>query len=82
VEKYQPKTLFDVVISLAFTDVGKFLQLAGHLCKPNGHVLAMKGPRIESEDNVAKIGFELSREIDIQVPFLDATRRLLIFNKT
>jgi len=82
VEKYKPKTLFDVVISRAFTEVGNYLQLAGHLCKPNGHILAMKGPRIESEDNVAKIGFELSKEIDIQVPFLDATRRLLIFNKT
>ena len=81
-EKYQPKHLFDVVISRAFTEVGNYLQLAGHLCKPNGHVLAMKGPRVESEDNVAKTGFELSKEIDIQVPFLDATRRLLIFNKT
>jgi len=82
VEKYQPKTLFDVVISRAFTEVGNYLHLAGHLCKHNGHVLAMKGPRVESEENVAEKGFNMSQDLDIQVPFLDAKRRLLIFNKT
>lgn len=82
VEKFQPKTLFDVVISRAFTEVGNYLRLAGHLCRHNGHVLAMKGPRIESEENVAEIGFEMTRDLDISVPFLDAKRRLLIFNKT
>jgi len=81
VEKYQPKFAYDVVISRAFTEVGNYLQLAGHLCKQEGRVLAMKGPRIESEENVSKKGFELSQDVDIQVPFLDAKRRLLIFKK-
>jgi 16S rRNA (guanine527-N7)-methyltransferase len=81
VEKYQPKTLFDVVISRAFTEVGNYLHLAGHLCKHKGFVFAMKGPRIESEENVAEIGFKMSQDLDIQVPFLDAKRRLLIFKK-
>lgn len=82
VEEFKPQTAFDVVISRAFTEVGKFLSLSGHLCKPDGKLLAMKGPRIESEKNVAQIGFKLIEDIDIQVPFLDAQRRLLIFNKT
>ncbi len=81
VEQYQPKTLYDVVISRAFTEVGNFLKLAGHLCKEKGQVLAMKGPRVESEEDVQEIGFELSQDIDIQVPFLDARRRLLVFNR-
>jgi len=81
VEEYKPKILYDVVISRAFSEVGDFLRLAGHLCKDQGQVLAMKGPRIESEENVREIGFELSQDIDIQVPFLEAKRRLLIFNK-
>ena len=82
VEEFKPQTAFDVVISRAFTEVGNFLSLSKHLCKPDGKLLAMKGPRIESEKNVAQIGFKLIEDIDIQVPFLDAQRRLLIFNKT
>lgn len=81
VEKFQPKLAYDVVISRAFTEVGRYLQLAGHLCKHDGRVLAMKGPRIESEENVSEKGFELHQDIDIQVPFLEAKRRLLIFKK-
>ncbi|MCF6318416.1 MAG: class I SAM-dependent methyltransferase, partial [Proteobacteria bacterium] len=81
VEQYQPKILYDVVISRAFAEVSNFLKLAGHLSNEKGQVLAMKGPRAESEENVQETGFKLSRDIDIQVPFLDAKRRLLIFNK-
>ncbi len=81
VEKYRPKTSYDVVISRAFSEVGNYLSIAGHLCGNNGRVYAMKGPRVESEKNVEKIGFELMRDIEIDVPFLDAKRRLLIFDK-
>jgi len=81
VEKYQPKTSYDVVISRAFSEVGSYLSIAGHLCASNGKVYAMKGPRIESEKNVEKYGFELMQDIAIRVPFLDAKRRLLIFDK-
>ncbi|HFC30072.1 MAG TPA: 16S rRNA (guanine(527)-N(7))-methyltransferase RsmG [Oceanospirillales bacterium] len=81
VEDYQPQTGFDVVISRAFSEVGQFLQLAGHLCASDGKVLAMKGPRIESEQNSKQIGFRLIEEISLNVPFLDAVRRLLIFKK-
>ena len=81
VEKYQPQTGFDVVISRAFSEVGQFLQLAGHLCANDGEVLAMKGPRIESEQNSKHLGFRLVEEINLNVPFLDAVRRLLIFKR-
>jgi 16S rRNA (guanine527-N7)-methyltransferase len=70
-----------VVISRAFTEVGNYLKLAGHLCCSKGQVLAMKGPRIESEQNVTEYGYELVQEIDISVPYLEAKRRLLVFNK-
>lgn len=81
VEKYQPNTAYDVVISRAFSEVGQFLKLAGHLCAQGGGVYAMKGPREESEKNANVHGYKLVKDIDIDVPFLDATRRLLIFNK-
>ena len=81
VEKYQPKTSYDVVISRAFSEVGSYLSLAGHLCGSDGRVYAMKGPRVESEKNVGEFGFKLIQDIEIDVPFLDAKRRLLIFDK-
>ncbi len=81
VEEYQAQTGFDVVISRAFSEVGLFLQLAGHLCAATGCMFAMKGPRIESENNAAQWGFALQQDINIEVPFLDADRRLLIFKK-
>ena len=81
VEKYQPNTTYDVVISRAFSEVGNFLKLAGHLCSQNGKIYAMKGPRKESEKDAIIYGYELVNDIDIDVPFLDATRRLLIFDK-
>jgi 16S rRNA (guanine527-N7)-methyltransferase len=81
VEKYQAKKPHDVVISRAFSEVGNFLKLAGHLCASKGQMLAMKGPRIESEKNSTALGFELVQDIDVEVPYLDAKRRLLVFNK-
>ena len=81
VEKFQANKPFDVVISRAFTEVGNFLKLSGHLCADSGQMLAMKGPRIESEKNVQELGFELVRDIDVEVPLLEAQRRLLVFNK-
>jgi 16S rRNA (guanine527-N7)-methyltransferase len=81
VEKFQAKTPFDVVISRAFSEVSDFIQLSGHLCSDSGFIYAMKGPRVETEKQVSNLGFHLKREIDIEVPYLDAKRRLLIFNK-
>jgi 16S rRNA (guanine527-N7)-methyltransferase len=82
VEKYHPQNPFDVVISRAFSEVGLFLKLAGHLCSQEGVILAMKGPREESEKKASEFGFELTSDIDVKVPFLEAQRRLLIFKKT
>jgi len=81
VEKFQAIKPYDVVISRAFTEVGNFLKLAGHLCANSGQMLAMKGPRIESEKNTLSLGFELVQDFDVRVPFLEAQRRLLVFNK-
>jgi 16S rRNA (guanine527-N7)-methyltransferase len=81
VEKYRPNFDYDVVISRAFSEVSQFLKLSGHLCSSKGKIYAMKGPRKESENNAIIYGYELIDDIDVNVPFLDATRRLLIFNR-
>ncbi|MFK8013780.1 MAG: 16S rRNA (guanine(527)-N(7))-methyltransferase RsmG [Marinicellaceae bacterium] len=82
VEKFQPNFHYDVVISRAFSEVGEFLKLSGHLCSDKGRVYAMKGPRKESEKESMIHGFELESDINIDVPFLDAQRRLLVFKRT
>ncbi len=79
VEKFRPTQLFDVVISRAFAQTGLFLCLAGHLCDPEGHLVAMKGPRDESDSIPADCPFELEKTVPLQVPFLNAYRQLLFF---
>ncbi len=79
VEKFQPEELFDVVISRAFANTGLFLCLAGHLCATDGRMVAMKGPRDESESIPADCPFELEKVTPLKVPFLDAYRQLLFF---
>lgn len=43
VESWQPTEKYDVVISRAFSDLSEFANLALHLCKNTGQMLAMKG---------------------------------------
>lgn len=43
VEQYHPKLPFDVVVSRAFSTVRLFVDMASHLCAPNGSMVAMKG---------------------------------------
>lgn len=81
VEKFQANKPYDVVISRAFTEVGNYLKLAGHLCDKSGQILAMKGPRVESEKEAQQHGFEMVDDFDVKVPFLEAKRRLLVFKK-
>ncbi len=79
VENYRPEQLFDVVISRAFAEVGRFLCLAGHLCSPDGRMVAMKGPRDETDRIPPDCPFELEKSVPLTVPFLDAYRQLLFF---
>lgn len=79
VEKFQPAQLFDVVISRAFAETGLFLCLAGHLCAADGRLVAMKGPRDESDSIPPDCPFVLDRAVPLRVPFLRAYRQLLFF---
>ncbi len=76
VEKYEPKQLFDVVISRAFSDLPEFVALAGRLVAPGGTLLAMKG--VHPFEEIAQLngGFTLSGVTPLTVPGLDAERHL------
>lgn len=82
VENYQPDTLFDIITSRAFASIAKTLKLTGHLLSKNGCYLIMKGafPEQELENIIQNTKFVLSRCDNLQVPYVDEQRHLVIIN--
>lgn len=81
VERYRPDVAFEAVVSRAFSELADFIDMAGHLCGPDGVLLAMKGtyPR----DEIARIPAQwtVSNVIALRVPQLDAERHLLVLRR-
>lgn len=48
-EDFWPPAPFPVVIARAFAPLPRLLRLLGHLCAPDGRVLALKGPAAAAE---------------------------------
>lgn len=80
VENYQPKQVYDQVISRAFSSTKDFYDLCAQLIKNNqqGQLLVMKGA-IEQEKDLRAISGSTQVEA-IEVPFLQAQRHLIIIN--
>lgn len=49
VEDFRPQEPFAVLIARAFAPLPRLLHLLGHLCAPDGQVLALKGPASTAE---------------------------------
>lgn len=81
VEKYQPPGKFDVVLSRAFAELKDFTECAGHLCAPNGRMLAMKG--VHPFDEIARLPSAVVVEevIPLQVPQVDGQRHLVVIKQ-
>lgn len=81
VEAFKPTTLFDVVISRAFSSLADFVRLAAHLLAPGGRLLAMKG--LHPRDEIAQLpeGWKMSGNVPLVVPELDAQRDLVVIEK-
>ncbi|NMG66006.1 16S rRNA (guanine(527)-N(7))-methyltransferase RsmG [Azoarcus indigens] len=78
VENLQPELPFDGVISRAFSSLGDFVQLAGHLVAEGGALYAMKGLRPDEELGALPAGWTLQAMHALAVPGLDAERHLLV----
>jgi 16S rRNA (guanine527-N7)-methyltransferase len=76
-EAYRPSRQFDTVLSRAFAAVSKMVSLVGHLCKPDGVILAMKGEYPGAELLNVPPGFEVEGVYPLQVPGLEAQRHLV-----
>ena len=70
---------FDAVISRAFTNLARFLELSLPFLKPDGLVFAMKAKRADEEmANVCKDDWRLLADQALHIPNLDVERRLLV----
>ena len=81
VENYRPETMFDAVVSRAFSDLKDFVDGAAHLCVPEGRLLAMKG--VHPFDEIARlpVGYMVEDVIPLQVPQVDGQRHLVVIKK-
>lgn len=67
----------DFIISRAFGDLADFIKVAGHLLKPGGRMLAMKGVYPDEEVRAIPPGWTLARSEELQVPGVEGARHLL-----
>jgi 16S rRNA (guanine527-N7)-methyltransferase len=76
-ENYRPFELFDTVVSRALSSLADFVAYAGHLCAPDGRLLAMKGKRPDAEISALPKSFRVLAVHRLHVPGLDDERHLV-----
>ena len=75
----QQPAQFDAVISRAFTNLARFLDLSLPFLKPDGLVLAMKAKRADDEmKDVSMDDWRLVADEPLHIPNLAVERRLLV----
>lgn len=81
-EEFKPAKLFEVVISRAVSSLADLVRLASHLLIPGGRLLAMKGDLQDDEIAQVQGDWQITQSIPLQVPGLDAQRKLIVIEKT
>jgi 16S rRNA (guanine527-N7)-methyltransferase len=76
-ENYRPSELFDTVVARALSSLADFAAYAGHLCAPDGRLLAMKGKRPDEEISAMPKSFRVLAVHRLKVPGLDDQRHLV-----
>lgn len=76
-ESYRPFELFDTVMARALSSLADFAAYAGHLCAPDGRLLAMKGKRPDEEISALPKSFRVLAVHRLKVPGLDDERHLV-----
>jgi 16S rRNA (guanine527-N7)-methyltransferase len=77
-ERYRPAGPgFDSVIARALGELAEFVRVAGHLCAPEGKLLAMKGKSPQGEIDRVPRGWRVAGLRRLHVPGLDAERHLV-----
>ncbi len=81
-EDYRPRRPFDTVMARALASLADFVAYAGHLCAPEGRMLAMKGRRPDAEIAALPESFHVSGIHRLRVPGLDDERHLVELSAT
>jgi 16S rRNA (guanine527-N7)-methyltransferase len=76
-ETYRPFELFDTVVARALSSLADFVAYAGHLCAPDGRLLAMKGRRPDDELPGVPKTFRVVAVHRLKLPGLDDERHLV-----
>jgi 16S rRNA (guanine527-N7)-methyltransferase len=76
-ENYRPFELFDTVVARALSSLADFAAYAGHLCSPDGRLLAMKGKQPDEEMSALPKSFRVIAVHRLKVPGLDDQRHLV-----
>ena len=82
VEKYQPETPFDIVLSRAFSSISDMLNQCDHLVSKSGCFLAMKGKKPDSELSQITKDYKVVDLSQVNVPKIDSERHLIKIIKT
>ena len=72
---------FDAITARALATLPLILQLGGHLLKPQGRLLAMKGAVPDTEIAALPPGWRVERIEPLSVPGLDAERHLVVVGR-
>jgi 16S rRNA (guanine527-N7)-methyltransferase len=81
VEQYKDEQGFDIIISRAFADLGKFVSVSSHLCHRNGFFLAMKGKVMQAKNEPLPDGYLLTKIETVKIPALEGERCLVFVSK-
>jgi 16S rRNA (guanine527-N7)-methyltransferase len=76
-ESFRPFELFDTVMARALSSLADFVAYAGHLCAPEGRLLAMKGKRPDEEISAVPKSFRVLAVHRLKLPGLDDERHLV-----
>jgi 16S rRNA (guanine527-N7)-methyltransferase len=75
VEEYRPESLYDMIISRAFSEIAEFVRLTRHLLAPGGRWLAMKG--VYPHGELTAVPDVSSEVVALNVPGLEAQRHIV-----
>ena len=76
-ERFRPLELFDTILARALSSLSDFVAYAGHLCAPDGRLLAMKGKRPDEEIRALPKSFRVVAVHRIKLPGLDDERHIV-----
>jgi 16S rRNA (guanine527-N7)-methyltransferase len=81
VETWQPEERFDYIVSRAFSEIAEFVASSHHLLAPKGVLGAMKGILPFEEIERLPPEFRLRQLQPLSIPFLEASRHLVLMER-